>query len=220
MPESTQRHVPIYEIKDDVVIMRDGTLRAVLLTSSLNFMLKSEEEQTASIQAYVSFLNSFQFPVQIVVQSRRLNIDPYIAQLQEIEREQTNELLRQQTMTYRSYIEQLVELGNIMTKRFYVVVPYNPLSDKPKSFWERLGEAFRASQFLKLSEKRFQQRKKDLLSRVDIVATGLTSMNLRPVMLNTQNLIELYRDSYNIGISERQHLVDLNKLQIEKDAIS
>lgn len=220
MAVSTQKFVPIYEIKDDIVIMKDGTLRAVLLTSSLNFMLKSEDEQNAAIQAYVSFLNSFQFPVQIVVQSRRLNIDPYLDQLKGIEREQTNELLRQQTMTYRSYIEQLVELGNIMTKRFFVVIPYNPLSDKPKSFWERLGEAVKAPEFLKLSEKRFLQRKKDLMSRVDIVATGLVSMSLNPVMLNTQNLIELYRDSYNIGISERQPLDDIRKIQVEDDAIA
>ena len=216
---STQKHVPIFEIKDNVVIMKDGTLRSVILTSSINFMLKSEEEQTASIQSYVSFLNSFNFPVQIVVQSRRLNIDPYLEELHDIEREQTNQLLRQQTRTYRSYVEQLIELGNIMTKRFFVVVPYNPLSDNPKSFWERLGEAFKASQFLRLSQKRFDSRKKDLASRVDVIMSGLGNMSLNPIVLNTQQLIELYRESYNIGISERQKLIEINKLQIEKDAV-
>ena len=216
-PPATQKYVPIFEIKDNVVIMKDGTLRVVILTSSINFMLKSEDEQNASIQSYVSFLNSFNFPLQIVVQSRRLDIDPYLEQLYNIEREQTNELLRQQTRTYRSYVEQLIELGNIMTKRFFVVVPYNPLSDQPKSFWERLGEAFHAPQFLRLNQERFLERKKSLMSRVDIIMTGLANMGLNPVVLNTQQLIELYRDSYNIGVSERQKLVEMYKLQVEKE---
>ena len=114
---STQAHLPIAEIKEGVVIMKDGTLRKVLLTSSINFSLKSEDEQNALISSYVGFLNSIDFPLQILVQSRKLQMQPYLDKLIAIEREQKNELLRIQIADYRSFISELVDIGQIMTKR-------------------------------------------------------------------------------------------------------
>ena len=202
--QSTQKFVPISEIRDDIVIMKDGSLRVVLLTSSINFALKSETEQNASIGSYVSFLNALTFPIQIVIQSRRLNVDEYLQRLQEMERQQTNELLRMQTKEYREYVKELVELGQIMSKRFYVVVPLMSTGQENKSFFSRLGESLRAASVVKLSEDRFQSKRKDLMQRVDLVVSGLGNMGLNAVMLNTQNLIELYYNSYNPKTSENQ----------------
>src|SRR3990167_1154544 len=107
---STQKYLDISEIKEDTVVMKDGTLRSVLLISSINFALKSESEQNAIIAAYVNFLNTLDFPLQIVIQSRKLNIDGYLEKLKKSEKEQTNELLRMQIHDYREYVEQLMEL--------------------------------------------------------------------------------------------------------------
>lgn len=115
--------------------MRDSTMRAIIMVSSINFALKSEDEQDAIIGSYVSFLNNIDFPLQIVIQSRELNIDHYLDELKQKEREQTNELLKIQTAEYIQYIKELVAISQIMSKHFYVVVPYNPISDKQKSFF-------------------------------------------------------------------------------------
>ncbi|MEK7115885.1 MAG: hypothetical protein AAB879_00640, partial [Patescibacteria group bacterium] len=107
----SQRFLDISEIREDVAVMKDGTLRAVLLVSSINFALKSMDEQNAIVQAYMQFLNAIDFPIQIVIQSRRMNIDTYLRRLSESERTQTNELLRRQIGDYRDYVRQLVELA-------------------------------------------------------------------------------------------------------------
>jgi type IV secretory pathway VirB4 component len=212
---STQAHLPIAEIRDGTVIMKDGTLRAVLITSSINFSLKSDDEQNALISAYVGFLNSIDFPLQIVVQSRKLQMGPYIENLRTLEREQQNELLRTQTTDYRSFIEELVDIGQIMTKRFYIVVPYDPLSNKKKSFWSRFKEVLKPGSAVKLKEKLFQDRRADLELRVRHVTSGLSSMNLQVVQLDTQALIELYYSTYNPDIAFAQPLSPTGKLRVE-----
>lgn len=212
---STQRYLDIAEITDDVVVLRDGTLRAVLLVSSINFALKSEDEQNATISAYVSFLNSFEFPIQIVIQSRRLNIDPYLDNLKQVEKEQTNELLRVQTAEYRQFVAELVELGQIMSKRFYVAVPYDPASDQAKGFFARLNEVFFPAPAITLKREKFIERKRELVRRVDLISAGLNSMGLSSVMLNTENLIELYYNTYNPVSAENQKLSEIKKITTE-----
>src|SRR3989339_206089 len=212
---SSQTHLPIAEIKDGVVILKDGTLRAVMLASSINFALKSEDEQNAIISSYVGFLNSIDFPIQIVVQSRRLQIKPYVEHLIDIEQKQTNELLRVQIADYRAFIEELVDIGKIMTKRYYVVVPYDPISNKQKSFWSRFKEVIKPAFTLRLKEERFQQRKGDLDLRVRHVSSGLSGIGLEVAQLDTQALIELYYGTYNPDISFAEQLGDIQKQQIE-----
>ncbi|OGH77736.1 MAG: hypothetical protein A2224_02370, partial [Candidatus Magasanikbacteria bacterium RIFOXYA2_FULL_40_20] len=148
----TQAHLSISEIKDGVVILKDGTLRVVLMTSSINFALKSEEEQTALISAYVSFLNSIDFPLQIVVQSRKMQIQTYIDQLTAQENEQMNELLKMQTADYKAFIQEYVQLSDIMTKKFYIIVTYDPMSNRKKSFFSRLKEVFKPVLSVRLKE--------------------------------------------------------------------
>lgn len=214
---SAQAHLPIAEIKDNTVVLKDGTLRAVLMTSSINFALKSEDEQNATISSYVGFLNSLDFPVQIVIQSRRLQIQPYLDKLIGLEQNQVNELLRIQIADYRSFISELVEIGKIMTKRYYVVVPYDPLSNSKKSFWSRFKEVLKPALSLRLKEERFLQRKKDLDLRVRHVESGLSGMGLQVVQLDTQALIELYYNTYNPDISFAEQLEDITKQQIETE---
>jgi len=212
---TTQHHLPFAEIKADSIIMKDGTLRAVLLVSSINFSLKNEDEQNAIVSSYVSFLNALDFPLQIVVQSRQLYIKPYLENLLKKEREQTNELLRAQIADYRSFISELVSLGKIMSKQFFVVVPYDPLSNKSRGFWSRAGEVINPSTTVKLKGTRFDQRKHDLDMRVRQIESGLSSMNLEVVRLDTQSLIELFYSTYNPDIAFSEHLASVNQLQVE-----
>ncbi len=212
---STQAHLPIAEIKDGVVILKDGTIRAVLMTSSINFALKSEDEQNSTISAYVGFLNSLDFPIQIDVQSRRLQIEPYMNKLIDLEKEQQNELLRVQIADYRAFVAELVDIGKIMTKRYYVVVPYDPISNTKKSFWSRFKEVIKPALSLRLKEERFQQRKKELDLRVRHVQSGLSGVGLDVVQLDTQALIELYYNTYNPDISYSEEMGDIEKQQIE-----
>lgn len=212
---STQQFLDIAEIKEDVVIMKDGTLRAVLLCSSVNFALKSEEEQEAIISAYVGFLNALEYPLQIVVQSRKLNVEEYLNRLSEAQRAQTNELLKAQIADYRQFVAELISLGQIMSKRFYVVIPYDPLTNKRKGFFARIRETLVPALSLRLREEQFQQRRKDLLLRVESVASNLGSMSVSAAVLDTQSLIELYYTAYNPDVAEAEKLTDVGKLRIE-----
>lgn len=213
---ATKRYLDVAEIREDSVILDDGTLRAVLLVSSINFALKSEEEQNAIIAAYVSFLNALEFPLQIVVQSRKLNIEDYLERLKKSEKEQTHELLRMQIADYRQYVGELVEMGDIMSKRFYVVVPYDPLSDRRKGFWSRFTEIFRPGAAVRLSEERFKKRRRDLMTRVEHIQMLLGSMGLSSVILDTQSLIELYYNIYNPEVAETEKAVDMAKIRVEE----
>src|SRR3989344_4940160 len=212
----SQRFLDIAEIKEDVVIMKDGTIRAVLLVSSINFALKNVDEQNAIVQAYMGFLNSIDFPLQVVVQSRRMNIDDYLHSLQEAERTQQNELLRAQITDYREYVRQLVQLGDIMQKRFYVVVPLDAaVATTKRNFFTRLSELLTPSGLIRLSDERFQEHRKNLMFRVNSVVAGLSSMSLNAVVLDTQSLIELYYTVYNPELFESQRMQNVNKLQLE-----
>lgn len=212
---STQQFLDIAEIKEDVVIMKDGTLRAVLLCSSVNFALKSEEEQEAIISAYVGFLNALEYPLQIVVQSRKLNVEEYLNRLSEAQRTQTNELLKAQIADYRQFVFELISLGQIMSKRFYVIVPYDPMTNKRKGFFARMRETITPALSLRLREEQFRQRRKDLMMRVDGVASNLGSMSVAAAVLDTQSLIELYYTAYNPDVADSEKLTDVGKLRIE-----
>ncbi len=214
---STQQYLDIAEIKDDVVIMKDGTLRSVLLVSSINFALKSEDEQNAVINSYVMFLNNLNFVLEIVIQSRELDIDNYLNYLQEKEKQQINKLLKLQTSEYIEYIKELTSMGKIMNKRFFVVVPYNPLSDKRKGFFSLLGEAVKPATSIKLKEKSFKRYQEMLDRRLDSVISGLESMGVSVARLDTQGLIELYYKTYNPETAKNQTLVDINKLRVEQN---
>jgi len=210
-----QRYLDIAEIKEDIVIMKDGTIRAVLLVSSINFALKSVDEQNAIVQAYMQFLNSLDFPIQVVIQSRRMNIDEYLRKLGEAEKGQSNELLKRQIADYRDFIKWLVETGDIMQKKFFVVVPLDPTTDKQRGFFDRLGSILVPSAAIRLSEATFRKNKESLALRVSTVMGGLQSMSLNAVQLDTQSLIELFYTVYNPELFESQRMTATGKLQLE-----
>jgi hypothetical protein len=213
---STQQYLDIAEIKENTIVMKDGTLRVVLLVSSINFALKSEDEQNAVIDSYVRFLNNLSFTLQIVIQSRELDIDNYLQYLSEKEKEQTNKLLKVQTADYIEYIKELTSLGKIMNKRFYIIVPYNPLSDVHKGFFSSIKEALKPATIIKLKEKIFRKYQEMLDRRVESVIGGLESMGVAVARLDTQSLIELYYKTYNPETAKNQNLVDVEKLRVEK----
>lgn len=212
---ATQRFLDVAEIRDDMAILNDGTVRAVLLVSSINFALKSVDEQEAIIQSYMTFLNSLEFPVQIVIQSRRMNIDAYMQQLVDQQRITENDLLRAQISDYRAFVGELVELGEIMQKRFYVVVPYDPVTNRRKGFFDRLQSALSPTLASKLNAKQLADRKEQLSRRSEIIAGQLGSMSLQTVRLDTQGLIELYYNSYNPDVADEERLGDISKIGVE-----
>jgi hypothetical protein len=214
---STQHRLYISEIKQDAVILKDGTLRGVLEVSSINFALKSEDEQQAIIQGYVGFLNVLDFEIEIVIQSRKLDIRKYLTSLDDVAKQQTNELLRMQTIEYRQYIDELVTLSEIMEKRFLVIVPYSPFSKKRKNWFSRAQEVLFPARVIKLADAKFAKYQKELDRRLSIVAGGLTSIGLQVTQLDTQHLIELYYQLYNPTRGTNRTMPGLDKIRLEPD---
>lgn len=213
----TQRYLDIAEIREDVAIMKDGSMRMVLMVSSINFALKSEDEQQAVIQGYMQFLNTLEHPIQISIQSRKMNIDGYLARLKEQEDTIDNELLKTQIRDYTSFINELVDLGEIMQKRFFVVVPFSAGegNDKGKGFFVKLQNAIYPASIVKLNTKQFNERREALARRTQIIAGGLESMGLAVAALDTQGLIELYYTAYNPETAQTQPLQEMSKLDVE-----
>lgn len=212
---TTQRYLDVSEVRDDVIVMKDGTLRAAVLVSSINFALKSEDEQQAIVQGYMQFLNGLEFPLQVVIQSRKMRIDEYIGRMRQAERDLQNELLRTQMNDYIQFVQDLVAGGEIMSKRFYVVVQYDPATDKKKGFWTRAREVLSPARRVQLGETQFQERVHKLEQTLSHVAGGLNSMGLSSARLDTQGLIELLYNAYNPSLSSVQPMTDVGQLQVE-----
>jgi len=212
---ATQQFLNIAEIREDVVVLRNGAMRGILMVSSINFALKSEEEQNAIVSSYVGFLNSIDFPIQIVIQSREMNIDHYLADLRIKEKEQMNELLKIQTAEYIQYISELVSMSRIMNKYFFIVVPYDFAEDHQKSFFSRMSELFQPVEMIRMKTEKFLEKKKGLIERMEKVLGGLQSMGLNATMLDTQGLIELYYNTYNPGMAATQKMAPIDKLRVD-----
>lgn len=194
----SQKFVDIQEIRDDVVILKNGGLRAVCIASSINFELKSSDEQKALIGNFQGFLNSLDFPIQIVVSSRKINIEPYLNDLRELAKTQENELLQAQIIEYTEFIEKFVELSSVMSKTFYLVIPFNPMGSKKESFLDRIKYVIKPKEVIqKISPEKFQEYKDQLMQRVNHVILGLRTMEIRARVLNTDQLIRLFYDYYN-----------------------
>ena len=180
----TQDFIPVEKIKEGIIILKNQSLRGLLIVSSLNFGLKSAEEQTAIIYQFQNFLNSLDFQVQILTSSRKINMTGYIERLRKMENEQTNELLKMQTTEYIRFIEEIIGGGSIMTKNFYVIVPYFPLTELT-SFVPEAGDSKD-----QLTEQKFQAAKYQLYQRMEYIALGLRRCGLKSAPLNTAEIIE------------------------------
>jgi len=185
---STQSLIPYKQIKEGIIILNDNSFRGVLMVSSINFALKSAEEQKAVLYQFQDFLNSLDFSCQIIVESRRLNITGYLEKIKSLEEKQTNELLRLQTREYYNFIKSLVEKGTIMTKKFFVVVPYTILEAENITSPIQL---LKSPKVPELTEERFERYKEQLWQRMEYVALGLRRCGLEAVPLSTEEIIEL-----------------------------
>jgi type IV secretory pathway VirB4 component len=196
MAESaTQAFLEVQDIREGVLILKNNSIRGILMTSSINFALKSEEEQTATIYAFQNFLNSLDFFCQIVIQSRNINITPYLDSLKDLEEKQTNALLRKQTASYREFIKEMVVGDVVMTKSFYIVIPYNLMeifgikgSQKKLNF----GDAPGGKNNKPISDDEFERCKAQLWQRMEYISMGLRRCGLEAVPLTTPELIELF----------------------------
>jgi len=215
---STQRYLKISEIHDNTIVLKDGSLRAVLATSSINFNLKSEDEQNAIIYSYQNFLNSLEFPIQILVRSKKLDVDKYLDSLKKVAEKQKNQLLQRQTFEYLEYIKRLVEYADIMEKGFYVIVPYDKTISTTKQnifkqFWANINPEDSA---LKYKERRneFETLKKSLTQRVNQIKGGLENIGLKAEQLTTPQLIELFYNIYNPLLSRNQKMDNIDKFNL------
>lgn len=196
--KSTQEFLPISEVRDGIVVLKDGSLRAILLASSINFALKSEDEQTAFIVQFQNFLNSLDFSVQIFVQSRMLDIRPYVATLEAAYKEQLDDLMRIQIREYIEFVKSFTEAANIMTKNFFVVVPYSPVIDVTKK-GPLAMLPFGKKKTTEESNRTFEEQVSQLEQRISIVQQGLVRTGVRTVQLGTEEAIELLYKMFNPG---------------------
>jgi hypothetical protein len=211
---STQKYVDVDDIRDGVIVLKSGALRSVLLVSSVNFDLKSSQEQDAIITQYQNFLNSLDFPVQIVISSRRFNIDPYIALLDEQEKQQPNELLRFQISEYKNFVRNLTDVSNIMSKFFYVVVPFAPSEDQKSGFLDKMLGIFQPKKAVSISQVSFDTYRSQLLQRVDHVTAALSSTGVRVTQLGTKEVIELLYNAYNPSLFTTAVIEDVDSVEL------
>ncbi|MCC7288948.1 hypothetical protein IT414_00965 [bacterium] len=210
--QSTQNHLLLSEIRDGIVVMRDGSLRMVIMASALNFDLKSPQEQDAIESSYQGFLNGLHFPIQILVRSRRMNLDNYLAELERLQGEQENQLLAGLMEDYIYNIRGLIQDINIMDKEFYIVVPYYTLAVTKEGLASKVRKVFEGNREVSQTAETFEAHKRDLIQRTNLVAQGLAQMGVRAAVLNTQELIELFYSVYNEDESQSQSLVEVDEL--------
>ncbi|MDD5769383.1 MAG: TraC family protein [Candidatus Gracilibacteria bacterium] len=203
---STQRYLPFSQIRDNLIIMKDSSLRVVLKCSTINFLLKSAEEQDSIIMSFQRFLNSIDFPIQIMVRSTKLDIEAYLNKLKNLALNQTNPLLQNQTYEYIQYLKKLIEVAQIMRKDFYIVVPIDNESDNSvrdlsfmgrfKNFWASInGQDDLLS--IKYQIRNLNKNKKLLIGRVNSIRTSLESIGIRAQELDKSQLVKFLGDYYN-----------------------
>ncbi len=211
---ATQQFLDVAEVKEDVIVLKNGSLRSVLAVSSINFELKSTDEQEAIINQYQNFLNSVDFPLQILISSRKLNMENYLNFLTENEKKQPNELLRMQISEYKNFIGQLMSSTNIMDKNFYIIVPFSPIENESKGFFSNLFNMFNPKKNILEKRENFETYKSQLFQRVDHIIAALAGIGLRIAPLKTQELVELMFNSYNPEIYNSIELKDSSQLEI------
>jgi len=206
---AVQKFLPIAEIKQDCVVLKNGGIRAVISVSSMNFSLKSDDEQQAIINSYQQFLNTITFPLQMVIRSTKLNVDAYLQKIEERAAAQKNPLLKEQTLDYARFIERMIDVSDIMQKRFFAIIPMDPPGIAKGSFFSKYME------WLSPGDKRekalarrrqFDEMNAKLRDRVNIVITGLENVGLPCVRLTTSQLIELFYNVYNPLTAQDQKL--------------
>lgn len=197
---ASQSFVPVEEVRSGIVILKDGGYRGIMMCSSLNFALKSDDEQKAIIGGFQNFLNTLDFSVEIVVHSRKTDIRPYLGLLEERMSSQTNELMRVQLREYIGFIRNFIEGADIMTKTFYIIVPY--AGGSPKAVTSALSFVGGAKKETVTEDSSFEESRVQLEQRMALVQGGLGSSGIRAVPLGTEEIIELLYRSFNVSENE------------------
>lgn len=214
---STQTFLSVSEIKDGFLILKNGGIRAVLQTSTINFSLKSEDEQNAIIYAYQGFLNLLDFPIQILIRSQKLDVDNYLEYLGVISEKHQNPLLKKQTVEYTQYVKRLVEYSDIMEKNFYVIVPMDPFRTQSRGMFQRFFEALHPKDDVSKIRQRYREfegLKKGISPRVSTVSSGLSQCGLRTEQLNTHQLVNLLYMAYNPKVARNEKLESLGQMNV------
>jgi len=202
--QPSQQFVPIKEIKDGVLYLKNGSIRQLLLVSGVNFELKSEAEQNLILSGFQNFINSLDFSVQFFIHSRKVNVDNYLAKMEERKGEEQNELLKIQIEEYVSFIRNFVDQNAIINKNFFVVVPYDPITVvNPASGLMSIFKKSNSVEEKKVSEK---ENLDQLLRRVEQVTEGLNQIGLRAVKLENEETTELFYNLYNPQLVEKKVL--------------
>lgn len=203
--QATQQFVDVEEVKNGTVILKGGGLRKILLVSGINFALKSEDDKNIIIGAYQDFINSLDFSLQIIIHSRRLNIQGYLDGLAERKENEQNELLREQISEYSEFIKSFVEQGDIMGKSFFIVVPYDPAVISGKGGLMSGLSFFGKKKDTSVEDKKtLDEQIEQLNQRADHIGVGLSGIGLRAVALNDEELIELFYNLYNPAATEKK----------------
>lgn len=213
---TSQRSLLFSELRDSMIVMSDGSFRAVVSCQSINFDLMSGREREGVEYSYQNFLNSLSFPIQVLVRSQRVDIAPYIERLDNVRRSQDNMLLNVLMEQYLDFVDALAEEANIMEKSFYIVIPYHPegdaakLVEQSKGFFSRI---FGGSGPIvtKIDQQTYNKAKDELNNRVESVTSGLYQVGIQSSRLNTKELGELYYNSYNPDTSVNQPLGDFGQ---------
>lgn len=202
--KATQEFVPIKEVRDGIIVLKDGSMRAILMVSSLNFSLKSQGEQEAITMQFANFLNSVEFSIEISVQSRRLDIRPYIALLNDRLKEQNSDLIKIQTREYINFIKDFTDNVNIMSKGFFITIPYTPTIINTKEAVSGISALFFNKKTKKISkDSDFEEAKTQIDQRISIVEQGVARTGVRTARLGTEEIIELFYKTFNPGESEK-----------------
>lgn len=211
----TQQYLDVAEVKEGVIVLKNGALRAVLEVSAINFDLKATDEQEAIINQYQNFLNSVDFPLQILVSSRKLNIGTYLDFLTDKEKQQKTELMRLQISEYKNFISQLVSLSDIMDKSFYLIVPFSPIENQEKTFFSNIGSLINPQKNILEKRENFETYKSQLYQRVDHITAGLSGIGVKIIPLKTPELIELLFNSYNPTVFNTTGYIDTEKMELK-----
>lgn len=205
--QATQEFVPIREVRNGTVILKDGSLRAIVMASSINLALKSQDEQNAIIGQFQNFLNSLEFSVEFFIESRDLDIRPYIALLEERYTAELDDLMKIQIREYISFIKDFTERSNIMSKNFFIVVPYDPaLVGRGKGIGGTISALLpnnKASGSSDLTDEQFEEYRTQLEQRLGVIEQGLVRTGVRVVALGTEEIIELFYKLFNPGELEK-----------------
>ncbi len=212
---SLQSQMDVVDIKKGVVVLKDGSVRGVLAVSSINFDLKSQEEQEAIIFSYQNFLNSLDFPIQILISTKKFDVDPYLNMLAKRRKREEVPALKSQIDDYIKFVEELTDDTNIMSTYFYVVVPFFPIESSKEGIFEKISASLNRKKTIYQKRENFETCRSQLFLRMDQIIGELSGLGLNIIPLETEGLIELFYNFYNPSEFEYNQMEGIEGIKLE-----